>query len=186
MGKGRQGLTLVVIGSFLGCEAVGEIDNHELCWMPDHYHAEIPEGGIASAYSRPIVDSGAAAPMATGTIDLLKSLGSTFLSVTCPGPPAFITAFHVTYVPVPFRGETPEPTEPVHPPEELGQIATGVSASGAINNVTASAMSFSFEPPRAGRSGFEFERPRLNVRLEVSAPVTRHLRFSLPRARRNC
>jgi len=63
----------------------------------------------------------------------------------------------------------------------------GISASGAISNVANTAMSFSFEPPSDGRSAFEFEKPRPNVMLKISAPVTRQRQFVLlQRTRRNC
>jgi hypothetical protein len=62
--------------ALLSGEAIGEIGKVGLYWiMPDHSHVEIPEGNVASAYSRPIVDSGVTATAATSTIDLLNGLG---------------------------------------------------------------------------------------------------------------
>jgi hypothetical protein len=70
----KQLTAILAVGSLLGSEAVGEIDKSALYWMaaPDHNHTEIPESG-ASAFCRPMVDSGATATR--GTTGLLNVLG---------------------------------------------------------------------------------------------------------------
>jgi hypothetical protein len=111
--------------------------------------------------------------------------------------PHWLTSDHkevrVRYTPAPFGGGTPEQREPIHPAEgeRAGHtLFTGI-ASGAISNVVANTMeytatSFSVEPSSDGRSGFDFEKTRTNVRLKVSAPVKWQRRVSPFRARSNC
>jgi hypothetical protein len=124
--------------------------------------------------------------MNTPQLSLIASL-----LLVCPTskPGASVTAAHVAHPFVPLRFPD-EKQEPAHPPHGEGSgdllIFTGVSASGAISNVQATAVSFTPEPPVGGRSGFHFvRRPLPPVILRVTS-VTRPPRPLLPRARRSC